>query len=98
VERLEDAEAALTQNGYDVVRIGYADLIGSERGRDVLVKGFARAVEDGLAFCRLVYGTTPSGDVVPIEGGLEAGLPRRRRLPGPIDSQAARLWQRIGRK
>jgi glutamine synthetase len=75
VEGLEDAEAALTQDGYDVVRVGFADLIGSERGRDVLVKGFARTVGEGLAFCRSVYGTTPMGDVVPIEGGLEAGLP-----------------------
>jgi glutamine synthetase len=57
------------------VRVGYSDLIGSERGRDVLVDGFARTAEDGLAFCRSVYGTTPMGDVVPIEGGLDAGLP-----------------------
>lgn len=75
MEGLEDAEAALAQDGYDVVRVGYADLIGSERGRDVLVNGFARTVGDGVAFCRSVYGTTPMGDVVPIEGGLEAGLP-----------------------
>jgi glutamine synthetase len=75
VEGLEDAEAALVKDGYDVVRVGYSDLIGSERGRDVLVNGFARTVENGLAFCRSVYGTTPMGDVVPIEGGLDAGLP-----------------------
>ena len=75
VEGLEDAEAALAQDGYDVVRVGYVDLIGSERGRDVLVNGFARTVGDGVAFCRSVYGTTPMGDVVPIEGGLDAGLP-----------------------
>jgi len=75
VEGLQDAEAALAQDGYDVVRVGYSDLIGSERGRDVLVNGFARTVGDGVAFCRSVYGTTPMGDVVPIEGGLDAGLP-----------------------
>jgi hypothetical protein len=75
VEGLEDAEAALTQDGYDVVRVGFADLIGSERGRDVLVKGFARTVGEGLAFCRSVYGTTPMGDVVPIEGDLRRACP-----------------------
>ena len=64
----------MTQN-IDVVRVGYADLIGTERGRDVLVNRFARTVEDGVAFCRSVYATTPMGDVVDIEGGLEAGLP-----------------------
>ena len=63
VEGLEDAEAALVKDGYDVVRVGYSDLIGSERGRDLLVNGFARTVEDGAAFCRSVYGTTPMGDV-----------------------------------
>ena len=57
-------EAALVQDGYDIVRVGYADLIGSDRGRVVLVNGFARTAEDGLAFCRSVYGTTPMGDVV----------------------------------
>ena len=75
VEGLEDAEAALIQDGYDVVRVGYSDLIGIERGRDVLVNGFARTAEEGIAFCRSVYGTTPMGAVVPIEGGLDAGLP-----------------------
>lgn len=72
---LDDAAAGLVQQGIDVVRIGYSDLIGTDRGRDVLVNHFARTVGDGVAFCRSVYGTTPMGDVVDIEGGLAAGLP-----------------------
>ncbi len=72
---LEDAAADLVTQGIDVVRIGYSDLIGTERGRDVLVNRFARTVGDGVAFCRSVYGTTPMGDVVEIQGGIEAGLP-----------------------
>ena len=72
---LQPAADKLTQDGVDVVRVGYADIIGTERGRDVLVHRFARTVADGLAFCRSVYGTTPNGDVVDIEGGLTAGLP-----------------------
>jgi glutamine synthetase len=39
------------------------------------VNRFSRTVGDGVAFCRSVYGTTPMGDVVDIEGGLAAGLP-----------------------
>ena len=74
-EGLEDAEAALLRDGYDVIRVGYSDVIGTERGRDILVNRFARTVGDGVAFCRSVYGTTPMGDVVPITGGLDAGLP-----------------------
>jgi len=72
---LEDFAAGLVIQDIDVVRVGYSDVIGTERGRDVLVNRFARTVADGVAFCRSVYGTTPMGDVVDIEGGLAAGLP-----------------------
>ena len=72
---LEDVAADLVAKGIDVLRVGYSDLIGTERGRDLLVNRFPRTVGSGVAFCRSVYGTTPMGDVVEIEGGLEAGLP-----------------------
>lgn len=72
---LDDVAADLTAKDIDVLRVAYSDLIGTERGRDVLVNRFARTVGGGVAFCRSVYGTTPMGDVVEIEGGLEAGLP-----------------------
>jgi len=73
---LAAAAAALAERGIDVVRLGYSDLIGAERGRDLLVNRFARTVGDGVAFCRTVYGTSPMGDVVEIEqGGLADGLP-----------------------
>ena len=73
---LEAAAASLTERGIDVVRIGYPDLIGTERGRDVLVDRLARTVGDGVAFCRTVYGTSPMGDVIALEhGGLADGLP-----------------------
>jgi glutamine synthetase len=72
---LEEAAAELVKQNIDVVRVAYADLMGSERGRDVLVNRFSRTVGGGVAFCRSVYGTTPMGDVVDIEGGLAAGLP-----------------------
>ncbi len=74
-EALADAAAELATGGFDVVRLGYADLIGTERGRDILTNHFARTVADGVAFCRSVYGTTPMGDVVDIEGGASEGLP-----------------------
>lgn len=72
---LEAAAAQLRSDGVDVVRLGYADLIGTERGRDLLVANLPRTVADGVAFCRSVYGTSPMGDVIEIEGGLSAGLP-----------------------
>ncbi|MFE7273815.1 glutamine synthetase family protein [Streptomyces sp. NPDC057623] len=65
----------LTAEGVDVVRVMYPDLIGTDRARDVLVDHLPSACEHGLAFCRAVYHTSPQGDVVPVAGGLDAGLP-----------------------
>ena len=71
----------LRADGIDIVRIGYSDLIGTERGRDVLVDRFDRTVGDGVAFCRSVYATSPMGDVVDIAGGHAGGLPHKLALP-----------------
>jgi len=65
----------LRSRGIDVIRVSYADLIGVDRGRDVLLEQLETALEHGIAFCRAVYHTSPMGDVVPVQGGLEAGLP-----------------------
>ncbi len=65
----------LRARGIDVIRVSYADMIGVDRGRDVLLEELPSAVSHGLAFCRAVYHTSPVGDVVPVQGGLELGLP-----------------------
>ncbi|MFE7524719.1 glutamine synthetase family protein [Kitasatospora sp. NPDC057542] len=65
----------LAAQGIDVVRVTYPDLIGTERARDVLLDHLPSACGHGLAFCRAVYHTSPQGDVVPVSGGLDAGLP-----------------------
>jgi glutamine synthetase len=65
----------LRAEGIDVIRVSYPDLIGIDRGRDVLVAELPAAARHGLAFCRAVYHTSPMGDVVPVQGGLESGLP-----------------------
>jgi glutamine synthetase len=72
---LTDAAAQLTAAGSDVLRVGYADVLGTERGRDVLVSTLPRSLGGGLAFCRSVFGTTPQGDTVDIDGGRGDGLP-----------------------
>jgi glutamine synthetase len=65
----------LREQGVDVVRVSYPDLIGVDRGRDVLLDELPTAAGHGLAFCRAVYHTSPMADVVPVQGGLEEGLP-----------------------
>ena len=78
---MEAAEADLINDGIDVVRLGYSDLIGAERGRDMLTRRFARTVGDGVAFCRSVYGTSPMGDVVDIRAASRPACPTWSRCP-----------------
>jgi glutamine synthetase len=78
---LQPAADRLTEQGIDVVRLGYSDLIGTDRGRDLLVNRFARTAGSGVAFCRSIYGTTPRGGVVDMEGGQSAGLPDLVAIP-----------------
>ena len=40
----------LSEQGVDVVRVSYPDLIGVDRGRDVLLGQLGAAAEHGLAF------------------------------------------------
>jgi glutamine synthetase len=65
----------LTAQGVDVIRVSYPDLIGVDRGRDIPISELPARAAHGLAFCRAVYHTSPRGDVVPVQGGLELGLP-----------------------
>ncbi len=65
----------LRAKGIDVIRVSYPDLIGVDRGRDVLIDELASVMGHGIAFCRAVYHTSPMGDVVPVQGGIESGLP-----------------------
>jgi len=74
------------------VRVSYPDLIGVDRGRDVLLEVLPAAMEHGLAFCRAVYHTSPMGDVVPVPGGLDAGLPDIAVYPD-LSSLTALPWE-----
>ncbi len=70
-----DAIAALRGQGIDVVRVSYSDMLGVDRGRDVLIDELPAALGHGLPFCRGIFHTSPQGDVVPVAGGIDAGLP-----------------------
>src|SRR5215469_3318163 len=87
----------LAGQGIDVVRVSYPDLIGVDRGRDVLLAELPAAVGHGLAFCRAAYHTSPMGDVVPVQGGLEAGLPDIHVRPdlstlAPVPWEPNAMW------
>jgi glutamine synthetase len=78
--------------GVDVVRVSYPDLIGVDRGRDVLLEQVPAATEHGLAFCRAVYHTSPMADVVPVAGGLDQGLPDIAVFPD-LSTVTAMPWE-----
>lgn len=78
VRRHQDRLAA---EGIDVVRVTYPDLIGTDRARDVPLEHLPSACDPGLALCRAVCHTSPQGDVVPVSGGPDAGLPDIRVKP-----------------
>ncbi|MGW5126450.1 glutamine synthetase family protein [Streptomyces cyslabdanicus] len=89
VRRHQDRLAA---EGVDVVRVTYPDLIGTDRARDVLLEHLPSACDHGLAFCRAVYHTSPQGDVVPVAGGLDAGLPDICVTPD-LDTLVSLPWE-----
>ncbi len=74
-DALDEVAARLIHDGVDIVRVAYPDLMGTERGRDVLVSRLSRTVADGVAFCRSVFAVSPMGDLIDIDGGLSDGLP-----------------------
>jgi len=82
----------LSAEGIDVVRVIYPDLIGTDRARDVLLDHLPSACAHGLAFCKAVYHTSPQGDVVPVAGGLDAGLPDITVRPD-LDTLMALPWE-----
>jgi glutamine synthetase len=73
--------ADLRSRGIDVIRASYPDMIGTDRGRDVLIDELGSVMGHGMAFCRAVYHTSPMGDVVPVQGGIEEGLPDIKAIP-----------------
>jgi glutamine synthetase len=89
---LSDRLQQLAAQGIDVVRVVYPDLIGTDRARDVVLDHLPSACEHGLAFCRAVYHTSPLGHVVPVPGGLDAGLPDITVRPD-LDTLMALPWE-----
>jgi glutamine synthetase len=74
-DQLDALAASLTEQGVDVLRVAFCDIIGTERSRDVLVADLPRTLSSGAAFCRSVYGTNPQGGEVDIKGGRGEGMP-----------------------
>ncbi|MGC8466333.1 MAG: glutamine synthetase family protein [Acidimicrobiales bacterium] len=89
---VEEVIAGLRANGIDVVRILISDLAGVDRGRDVLLDHFSTVLGADLALCRGLYGVTAGGGVIPLDGGLTAGLPDISVVP-ELDTLQTLPWE-----
>lgn len=65
---------ALQTSGIDVLRVLYADVLGSIRSKDLLVSQLGRISHGGPAFCQGVWVTTVGGDVLDGDGIYSSGL------------------------
>lgn len=55
---------SLQEQGIDILRFIYADVLGIARSKDVLVSQLDKAAHNGPAFCQGVWVTTTGGDVL----------------------------------
>jgi glutamine synthetase len=55
---------SLTEQGIDVLRFIYADVLGIARSKDMLVSQLDKTAHSGPAFCQGVWVTTTGGDVL----------------------------------
>jgi len=71
---LVNLQTELTEAGIDVLRVIYADIIGTVRSKDLLVSQLDKISHGGPAFCQGVWVTTTQGGV--LDGGdvLSDGL------------------------
>ena len=65
---------SLQEQGIDVLRIIYADVLGITRSKDLLVSQLEKAAGHGPAFCQGVWVTTTQGGVIDAEGIAGDGL------------------------
>ena len=51
-QQVAEVIKGLRARGIDVIRVSYPDLIGTDRGRDVLMDELGTVMGHGIAFCR----------------------------------------------
>ena len=72
---LSDVRQSLQDDGVDVVRLIFSDVLGITRSKDLLVSQLERAAAHGPAFCQGVWVTTTRGGVLDGHGSISDGLP-----------------------
>jgi glutamine synthetase len=72
---LAEVRQGLQDDGIDVVRLIYSDVLGIPRSKDLLVSQLERAGSNGPAFCQGVWVTNTRGGVLDGHGSISDGLP-----------------------
>lgn len=72
---LSDVRQGLQDDGVDVLRLIYSDVLGVTRSKDLLVSQLERAAAHGPAFCQGVWVTNTRGGVLDGHGSISDGLP-----------------------
>lgn len=72
---LSDVRQSLQDEGVDVLRLVFSDVIGITRSKDLLVSQLERAAAHGPAFCQGTWVTTTRGGVLDGHGSVSDGLP-----------------------
>lgn len=83
---LSEVRQGLQDDGIDVLRLIYSDVLGITRSKDLLVSQLERAAAHGPAFCQGVWVTNTRGGVLDGHGSISDGLPDliSRLDPGTI--------------
>lgn len=72
---LADLRRDLEVKGIDVLRLMFADVIGINRSKDLLVSQLERSAAHGPTFCQGLWVTTTRGGVLDGQGSMSDGLP-----------------------
>ncbi|MFM1918203.1 MAG: hypothetical protein RJB01_1718 [Actinomycetota bacterium] len=75
VTDLSELRQSLQDQGIDVVRLIFADVIGITRSKDLLVSQLEKAAAHGPAFCQGTWVTNTRGGVLDGHGSISDGLP-----------------------
>jgi len=72
---LSEIRIRLQDQGIDILRLVYADVLGVTRSKDLMVSQLEKSAQHGPAFCQGVWVTTTHGDVLEGHGSISDGLP-----------------------
>lgn len=72
---LSELRKRLEDQGIDILRLVFSDVLGVTRSKDLMVSQIERAAHNGPAFCQGTWVTTTHGDVLDGHGSVSDGLP-----------------------